>query len=136
MQTRVLSLERVVFKVLCQPKEHHPIHVRDIVDWKACTPFYKNDRGVLHHRVKSAFTVLDDDGTIRHFVVQYWCGNSARGPHGVFSDLREGDISKVVLCEFCELKATREGQPSADELAQRHIHLGKAKAVRSCCNGK
>lgn len=126
--------ERVVFKVLCQPRPVHELHIWNTILWKASAPFYQNLRGVLTHRVKSARTHLNDNGTIRHFTVEYWCGNWARGPHGEFLDLRDGDISKVVLCEFCELKATRSGEPSSDELALRHVHRGRAKAIRSCCN--
>ena len=40
-----------------------------------------------------------------------------------------------LLCEACELSAVLAGLPSAYELAGRHVHLGRIKAVRVCCVG-
>lgn len=41
-----------------------------------------------------------------------------------------------LLCEACERNAVLAGLPSADELAGRHVHLGKIKAVQTCCVGE
>ena len=41
-----------------------------------------------------------------------------------------------LLCEACERNAVLAGLPSAYELAGRHVHLGKIKAVQTCCMGE
>ena len=41
-----------------------------------------------------------------------------------------------LLCEACERSAVLAGLPSADELAGRHVHIGKIKAVQTCCVGE
>lgn len=40
-----------------------------------------------------------------------------------------------LLCEACERSAVLAGPTSAYELAGRHVHLGKIKAVQTCCVG-
>ena len=41
-----------------------------------------------------------------------------------------------LLCAACERNAVLAGLPSAYELAGRHVHLGKLKAVQTCCVGE
>ena len=123
-----------MFKILCDPKPTHPLHIHSTVNWLKAAPFYYNRRGVLYHRVKAASSHLEVDGTIHHESVGYWCGNGCCATNGFFTDLRQGPIDSIVVCERCEYMATRAGLPSTDTLALRHIHVGRAKAIRTCCN--
>jgi hypothetical protein len=99
------------------------------VNWKKCVPFFFNPRGVLVHRIRFATTYLND-GKVRHHSAHYWCGNT--GLRGEFLEL---PLEGQLLCILCEAKAVAFGQPSADQLCGRHIHVGRAKAVQTCCIG-
>ena len=102
------------------------------VHWLKALPFFANPRGVLVHRVKHAQTILH--GGIRsHDHVNYWCGNGCNA-HGLRGWTDRPDRTQV-LCEKCEQAAVDAGMPASDELAGRHVHVGRAKAVRTCCHG-
>ena len=119
-------------KVVCQvplryQNESSPERAARVVNWKKALPFFFNPRGVLIHRVRWASTILYD-GTVSHHSAHYWCGNS--GLRGTF--LAE-PLEDQLLCQFCEARAVAARQPSADQLCGRHIHVGRAKAVQTCC---
>lgn len=98
--------------------------------WTSCAPFLINTRGVFVHRVRHARTVLWN-GKASHHVVDYFCGNGTCGTGNlIFTD----DVPEDrVLCERCEAFALAAGQPSADELAGHHVHIGRVRAFRVCC---
>lgn len=96
--------------------------------WKKVVPFAVNLRGVLIHRVRSAGTFINLDGTLRHEVADYWCGNS-----GLRVQFVADPPEDRLLCVFCEAKAIAAGELSADELAGRHVHIGRVRGVRTCC---
>lgn len=106
----------------------------EIRDWSAVVPFFANPRGVLVHRVKCAGTFVDAEGNSRHHAVYYFCGGSCC-THSVegFTDKPE---PAAVLCHRCEAMASNEQKPTADQLAGRHVHVGHARAVRTCCGGE
>lgn len=122
-----------MFKVDCIPKELHPFHIHTTVLWKKSVPFYINHRGVLVHRIKAAASHLNENGSIHHCSIDYWCGNCTTSRHGEFTDLRSIDVSAIVVCESCERRATQNGFPTTDLLVGQHVHVGRAKAVRTCC---
>ena len=97
-------------------------------NWRMSAPFAVNPRGVLVHRVRSARTFFRD-GAISHHCASYWCGNS--GYSVVFTDNPPADR---LLCVFCEARAVASGEEPADALAGRHIHKGRVKARRTCCD--
>lgn len=103
-----------------------------VVQWKSSLPFFVNRRGYMIHRVRSAASHLWD-GEFSHSTVHYFCGNSGRIQYG---DLYSDPPAERLLCELCELLAKKAGLPSADELAGRHVHVGKLRAERTCCNEK
>lgn len=123
-----------MFKIKCEYREPHPLSIHTTIVWIRAAPFYFNSRGVLTHRVKSARSHLRDDGSVKHSSVDYWCGNGCCATNGHFTDLRSGDISKVVVCERCERMAVAAGEDITDDIAQRHVHVGRAKAVITCCS--
>lgn len=102
-------------------------HGRDAVYWKKSLPFAVNPRGVLIHRVKYAISFRNYDGSISHESAHYWCNNFGRVKF--FADPPQDKM----LCTFCEARAVAAGQLPADQLAGRHVHIGRAKAVQLCC---
>ena len=113
---------------LRQPKRH-PMHRDKILPWASCAPFVENSRGVLIHRPRSAQTI-----TIHrepHKAIHYWCGNGVAGNRNL-TFLSAPPADKLL----CERNAVLAGLPSAYELAGRHFHLGKLKAVQTCCVGE
>jgi len=115
----------------------------EIVVWRKAVPFFQNPRGVMLHRVRSVETLIHklehpevySKGFRQPYnAIRYWCGNTtlARGTAG----WTEFPDDQHVLCERCEQIAVKAGYPPADELAGRHVHVGRAKAFRTCCVGK
>lgn len=92
-------------------------------------PFYANPRGQLIHRVKSAVTIFDN-GEPSHISVRYWCNNGSTAGADGFAEFPP---EERLLCVPCERNAVDHGQPTADELAGRHVHLGVMKPHRVCC---
>lgn len=97
------------------------------VAWKRAMPFVFNPRGVLLHRVKSVHSRGVGFGA-PHTSVIYWCGNLGHNPE-VYID----PPADRLLCARCEAFAVNAGEKSADELAGRHVHIGKAVPIRTCC---
>lgn len=102
--------------------------------WSAVVAFFANPRGVLVHRVKCAGTFVDAEGNSRHHAVYFFCGGSCC-THSVegFTDEPEPE---AIVCERCELLAASSGRFCADYLVGRHVHVGNARAFRTCCGGE
>lgn len=122
-----------MFKIKCQYREPHPLSIHATIVWLRAAPFYFNARGLLTHRVKSAQSHLRGDGSVRHSSVNYWCGNGCCATNGHFTDLRKENTTWVVVCERCERMAVTAGEPTTDDIAQHHVHIGRAKAIVTCC---
>lgn len=121
-----------MLKLALQQPKRHPMHRDKILPWSSCAPFVENSRGVLIHRPRSAQTI-----TIHrepHKAIHYWCGNGVAGKRNLTFLAAPPDDK--LLCEACERNAVLAGLPSAYELAGRHVHLGKIKAVQTCCVGE
>ena len=102
---------------------------RTTFPWASCAPFVENRRGILIHRPRTVatFTLLKKP----HFSIGYWCGNHANNDAGNITFLEAPSVGAIV-CERCEVAAVQAGLPSAFELAGRHVHIGKLKAVMTC----
>lgn len=103
--------------------------------WKRALPFHVNPRGILIHRVRDATTMWYRDtlGFGPHEAFGYYCGGQANGSG---KDLTDNPPAIRLLCERCEAAAIAAGQISADELAGRHVHVGRVKPFRTCCRDK
>lgn len=106
-----------------------PDYRRNMFPWASCAPFVENRRGLLIHRPRSVATFVSSRWT--HFSVHYWCGCCANNDNGNLTFLEAPPVESI-LCERCEQKAIEAGLPSAEELAGRHVHIGKLKAVLTC----
>lgn len=100
------------------------------LDWERAPAFNVNPRGILIHRVKDGRTHLMPWGN--HNSITQWCGNGVSG-EGV--SLTDDPPKDRLLCAYCEAKAVAAGEPTADQLAGRHVHIGALKAIRTCCRG-
>lgn len=104
-----------------------------VTHWLSCAPFVENKRGVLIHRPRTGMTVTISERWRPHIALGFWCGMSATGTKKfTFLDVPP---ENGLLCERCEQMAVKNGLPSADELAGRHVHIGKCVPVRQCCSG-
>lgn len=67
-----------------------------------------------------------------HIGVSFWCGmaTTTDGTNLTFLDSPSDD---KILCARCEEFAAKNGLPSADSLAGRHVHVGRTVAVMTCC---
>lgn len=106
----------------------HPDFASHTIPWSSCAPFVENTRGVLVHRPKKVSTHTFFKKP--HIVIEYMCGNSVAGSDK-FTFLA-APPEDAIVCEICEKKAIEAGLPSSDELAGRHVHIGRLKAVASC----
>jgi|GEM_PF-6705417 len=111
------------------PKNVPSDYRRTTFPWASCAPFVENRRGLLIHRPRTVatFTLLKKP----HFAIGYWCGNHANNNSGNITFL-DAPPAGAILCERCEELAVRAGLPSAEQLAGRHVHIGKIKAVLTC----
>lgn len=121
-----------MLKLALQQRKRHAMHRDKILPWASCAPFVENSRGVLIHRPRSAQTIAIHREP--HMAVHYWCGNGVAGKRNLTFLAAPPDDK--LLCEACERNAVLAGLPSAYELAGRHVHLGKIKAVQTCCVGE
>lgn len=101
--------------------------------WSSCLPFIDNKMSLLIHRPRevSTFNSLRKS----HIAIKAFCGNTFCGTDK-FTFLASLSESGKLLCERCEINAVIKGLPSAFELNGKHVHLGKVKAVRTCCKDK
>lgn len=101
------------------------------VPWKKAAPFVVNPRAYLIHRVRFAATHFHDGHYPPHDTAEFWCGNQSTSGGLEFV---EDPPKDRLLCAYCEAKAIAKGEPSADELTGRHVHLGVLKPKRTCCS--
>jgi len=102
------------------------------VNWLSCLPFVENSRGTLIHRPRSGKT-YNIHRTGPHVAMSFWCGMAVSSDGKNFTFLDQPPEGKI-LCEKCEEAAILAGMPSADELAGRHVHKGRTRAVATCCD--
>ena len=98
--------------------------------WTRCAPFVLNERAVLVHRPREVTTYNLHKQP--HLAVHYWCGGAATG--GIKFTFLSSPPENRLLCERCEVLAVAAKLPSADTLSGRHVHVGKVKALQTCCN--
>lgn len=93
-------------------------------------PFVENSRGVLIHRPRSG--AIYNIHKNPHIGVRFWCGmaTTSSGTNLTFLDSPPDD---KILCARCEEFAAKNGLPSADSLAGRHVHVGRTIAAITCC---
>lgn len=117
--------------------EHHTggiPGVRDIAYrttyWEKGPAFYASR--YLVHRVRQVSSYWED-GNHTHDIYHYWCagvGIPKNNPEAGPSDtVPEGRL----LCAVCEERAQAKGRVPADELAGRHVHIGRLKPIQVCC---
>lgn len=116
-------------KIALEQRAKHPDYRQS--NWQSCLPFVENSRGVLLHRIREGCTYnLHKTGP--HIGMSFWCGMHASGGKN-FSFHAQPPEGKI-LCERCEEAATKAGLPSAESLAGRHVHVGRTRAVITCCD--
>ncbi len=115
-------------KARCRPTKREREHyARPDVNgrmWKSAPPFCANPRGHLSHRVRLVVT-----HTAGHSHVEYWCGGSSFAA----DSLTDKSVADRLLCEKCEANAVDAGEATADEICERHVHLGRMVPRRMCC---
>lgn len=117
-----------------------PLEIRDyqqskhkIFPWSSCSPFVENSRGMLIHRPRSGATY--NLHRKPHISVSFWCGMATASSGTNLTFLTSPPEDKI-LCARCEAAAVAKGLPSADELAGRHVHVGRTVAVVTCCDAE
>ena len=100
------------------------------IQWHSCLPFVDNKKAILIHRPREV-------STYTHFKYPYlaikaWCGNHFTGDDK-FTFMASLDGQDKLLCARCEAIATQNGLPSAEDLTGKHVHIGRLKAIRTCC---
>lgn len=100
--------------------------------WKACLPFVDNQRATLIHRVRTGSTYNIHKQP--HIAVGLWCGMAITASDNHITFLDAPPDGKI-LCERCEEMAVKAGLPTSDDLAGKHVHKGRTKAVITCCDG-
>lgn len=114
-----------------------PLEIRDdqkstnkVFPLKSSAPFVENSRGTLIHRPRSG--AIYNLHRTPHIGVSFWCGmaTTSSGTNLTFLDSPPED---KILCARCEEAAVAKGMQSADELAGRHVHVGRTIAVKTCC---
>lgn len=97
---------------------------------RSAPPFAVNKNGWLVHRVKH---VTDHrpraTSSVSHSSVHYWCNNFTFLDH---VELTDDPPRERLLCTVCEAKAVAAGLATADEMLERHIHLGEMRPHRVC----
>lgn len=96
-------------------------------------PFVQNTRGVLIHRPR--YVNIYNLHKRAHMGVVHLCGNGTTGPVSPVSHIKFLAVppDNCVMCERCEYFAAIFRLPSANEIAGKHVHRGKLKAVITCC---
>lgn len=105
---------------------------RRVFPWSSCATFVENSRGVLIHRPRSGNTY--NIHRAPHVAVSFWCGASVSSDGKNFTFHATPPAGKIV-CARCEAAAVANGMPSADDLAEHHVHVGRTVAVVTCCAG-
>lgn len=115
------------------PKKHPMWGQLSEQQWRSCLPFVENTMALLIHRPLTVGTYRCGNRPL-HLAIHYWCGNSAVG-NKKFTFL-EAPPENSLVCEKCEQNAVAAGLPSSESLAGKHVHIGRLKAIRTCCNTK
>lgn len=99
------------------------------IHFNECSPFVENKMAVLVHRPIQM--VMHKCLNKPHLAIGYACGLSACGTKKFtfLDDLNESHI----VCERCEEKAVKMGYGTSEEICGHHVHIGKTKAVITCC---
>lgn len=126
VQAMKLPLERQT-----EPK-YKPYGSNAVALWTSSEPFVENKRGILIHRPRRVTLYNWKERWGPHIAVEYYCGQTTTDRKGNITFL-PAPAETDLLCEACEARAVMAGLPSASELAGRHVHIGKLKAVRVCC---
>ncbi len=123
-------------KINCKPRrrEREKRHQSVIESylWAKTLPFNVNPRGVLIHRVRIGKTHFLH-GSRSHDSCTYWCNN---GTTSGGMNLTDNPPADRLLCVHCETRAVAAGEPTAAELAGRHVCIGEMKAHRLCCRNE
>lgn len=101
------------------------------IAWKEASPFIDNSRAILVHRPRYVTTHKIGEKWKAHIAVECWCGNSFSGTKK-FTFLDVPPSSKL-LCARCEANAVNHGQPTAESITGRHVHIGRLVAQQMCC---
>ena len=112
------------------PLKRHKDH-RFGIAWKEASPFIDNSRAVLVHRPRYVTTHKIGEKWKAHISIECWCGNSFSGTKK-FTFLDVPPSSKL-LCARCEANAVNHGQPTAESITGRHVHIGRLVAQQMCC---
>lgn len=128
-------------KVKLKKRQYPSWCEKDIESWDYSEPFFVNKRGCLTHRVRGISTISHQDSggnpspgfrEPHHYSVLFWCGGRAN-----FTEPSEDLVAtppvERLLCDRCEAVAQAAGQKTSDELAGRHVHVGRMKPIRTCC---
>lgn len=102
------------------------------IHWTKALPFVVNPRGKLVHRVRSGCSYRNDQKW-SHDAVTFWCGNSC---FVAFDALTDDPPRDRLLCAVCEARAIAAGEPTAEQLAGRHVCTGQLKVSRLCCRNE
>jgi len=118
-------------KLQAEKKTRSPSYNQFRMPWASALPFLDNKLAILIHRPRRACTITMFKNS--HMAVEAYCGNHFTGHADKLNFLSEPPIGKLV-CLRCETLAVEAGLPTSSELAGRHVHVGKLKAIRTCCN--
>lgn len=97
--------------------------------WLTAPAFVENSRALLLHRPR-AVTVYAIHARA-HMAVNYWCHNTVCGRKNI--TFLDEPPENCLLCETCERNAVESGLPSTYEIVGRHVHLGRLRAIKTCC---
>lgn len=99
--------------------------------WKYGPPFFLSPYGILVHRVRDAMTMIRAWSPRPTHHAHYWCGNQG---HGEADDFLFVPPETRIVCAACEKFAVSHGEPTSDEIVGHHVHVGRLRAVRTCCS--
>lgn len=100
--------------------------------WKKSQPFVENARA---HLIRRPLSINEHrlSGHGRHISIEYLCGQTTTGlKKFTFHDVPP---ENGVVCAVCEARAIMAGLPSSAEIAGRHVHIGRMRAVLTCAHG-
>jgi hypothetical protein len=105
-----------------------------IAFWSECLPFVENNLAVLIHRPTQVTTYYLGLKYGPHIAIHYWCGNTVTGREDKLTFLSKPPRGRLV-CARCEEMAINAGEYSSDKIVGRHVHVGRVKALQTCCGG-
>lgn len=112
----------------------NPMVSGPVARWRDCEPFVENRRGVLIHRPKAVNVYTTSRRSKMHIAIHFYCGSGTtdcdKSQNVTFLAVPPEDS---LLCAACEARAVMAGLPTTTSIAGRHVHVGKLKAIRTCC---